>query len=222
MPSSGPQHSNNFPEESLHRLSALALASFREGWSLDTLGLFVSARSATKHRDSSQQVKNTLSYFRGVLSLPTKESPGSLLHNNRRFVSSRQLAAHTLAEAGASSGWEKEARESITLLRYTSSRTIRINLLYNFIFEADGIRSWRAYGIGEGKLQRYSNAGTVASDSMKIVVLQPFTFQQSSRTISVGAEATFSADIFPCDEPSYVLTFSTEEAVEQYMTLGRH
>ena len=92
------------------------------------------------------------------------------------------------------------------------------------MFEANEIRSWRAYmyGIGEGKLQRHSNSETVASDSMKLDVLQPFTSRQSSGTVSVGARAKSSADIFPCDEPSCVLTFSTEEAIEQYMTLGRH
>ena len=71
------------------------------------------------------------------------------------------------------------------------------------------------------ELQRHSNSGTVASDSMKLEIWQPFTSRQSSGTVSAGANKS-SADIFPCDEPSYVLTFSTEEAMEQYMTLGRH
>ena len=77
--------------------------------------------------------------------------------------------------------------------------------------EANEIRSWRAcmYGIGEGKLQRHSNSETVASDSMKLDVLQPFTSRQSSGTVSVGARAKSSADTFPCDEPSCVPTFST-------------
>ena len=57
---------------------------------------------------------------------------------------------------------------------------------------------------------------------MKLEIWQPFTSRQSSGTVSAGARAKSSADIFPCDEPSYVLTFSTEEAMEQYMTLGRH
>ena len=92
------------------------------------------------------------------------------------------------------------------------------------MFEANEIRSWRAYmhGIGEGKLQRHSNSETVASDSMKLDVLQPFTSRQSSGTVSVGARAKSSVDTFPRDEPICVLTFSTEEAMEQYMTLGRH
>ena len=56
---------------------------------------------------------------------------------------------------------------------------------------------------------------------MKLDVWQPFTSRQSSGTVSVGARAKSSADIFPSDEPSCVLTFSTEEAMELYMTLSR-
>ena len=50
------------------------------------------------------------------------------------------------------------------------------------MFEANEIRSWRAYmyGFGEGKLQRHSNSETVASDSMKLDVLQPFTSRQTA------------------------------------------
>ena len=74
----------------------------------------------------------------------------------------------------------------------------------------------------KGNCKCTDNSGIVASDSMKLDVLQPFTSRQSSGTVSVGVRAKSSADIFALDEPSCVLTFSTEEAMEQYMTLGRH
>ena len=71
-------------------------------------------------------------------------------------------------------------------------------LLYNLIFEANGIRSCREYiyGIGEGKLQRHSNSGTVASDSMKLDVLQQFTSRQSSGTVSVVEQEPNPVRIF--------------------------
>ena len=153
----------------------------------------------------------------------------SMKQHIRRYVNENHdvVTASEIMEALHSHGGVKGCRVCVADVSSTSLECEKwpgISLLYNFRFERDGIRSWRAYGIGEGKLQRYRDSEPVyvASDDAKLDVLQPFTSQKSSGSISVGARAKSSADIFSCDEPTCVLTFSTEEAMELHMTLGRH
>ena len=64
--------------------------------------------------------------LRGVRSLPTKSLQGLdyITEGSQAHDSSVEIV-RTLAEAGTSSEWGKEARESMTHLRHTSSRTIR-------------------------------------------------------------------------------------------------
>ena len=62
----------------------------------------------------------------------------------------------------------------------------RSQFLTNLQFEADGVRSWRAYGIGKGKLEKSSHLEPVKQKESNLNILQLFSLPSK-----VGHPATY-------------------------------
>ena len=56
-----------------------------------------------------------------------------------------------------------------------------ISFLTNLQFEADGVRSRRSYGIGKGKLEKYSHLEPVKQKESNLNILQLFSLPSKSR-----------------------------------------
>ena len=84
-----------------------------------------------------------------------------------------------------------------------------ISLLYNFKFNDSGIRVWKAYNIGEGKLVEYKNLQIQPQDIASLVVKQPFGPRQKECGV-IGERVASQSEIFSCSESKCVLTFKSE------------
>ena len=84
-----------------------------------------------------------------------------------------------------------------------------ISLLYNFKFEDSGIRVWKAYNIGEGKLLMYKNLQIQPQDIASLVVKQPFGPRQKECG-DTGEKVASQSEFFSCRESTCALTFKSE------------
>lgn len=147
----------------------------------------------------------------------------------RRYVNEKNdvTTAEDMKKAIESHGGLKGCR--VCVVELDSSKDLPdtnkipgISLLYNFSYEDDGIRTWKAYEIGEGLLLPYTDflrGQTI--DGLKEVL--PF----SSRARALGTVHSSTAvrpdqHIFGCNEPNCVLTFKTELEAQHHMDIGKH
>ena len=96
-----------------------------------------------------------------------------------------------------------------------------ISLLYDFKFEDSGIRVWKAYNIGEGKLLKYKNLQIQPQDIASLVVKQPFGPRQKECGV-IGERVASQSEIFSCSESTCVLTFKSEREAQAHMDSGKH
>ena len=144
----------------------------------------------------------------------------------RRYVNEKNdvVSAEDMKTAIESHGGLTGCR--VTVAELDSSKDLpdenkipSISLLNNFPFEGDGVRMWKAYGIGEevllAKTDFFVRQGI---DGLKII--QPF----SSRVKDVGSVQSSSTtrepqqQIFGCNEESCVLNFKTEREAQNHRT----
>ena len=97
-----------------------------------------------------------------------------------------------------------------------------ISLLYNFRYEEDGLRTWKAYDVGTGLLLPYRNF--VRGQSIEgLKEIMPFSPRNRELgTVQTSSTARSDHHIFGCNEPACVLTFNTEEEAQHHMDTGRH
>ena len=96
-----------------------------------------------------------------------------------------------------------------------------ISLLNNFAFEENGIRTWRAYNIGPGRLLAYDELCVEKQGDTGLKVIQPFSTRAKERgTVSECARPT--AEIFSCSETGCVLTFKTQNEADAHMDSEQH
>ena len=96
-----------------------------------------------------------------------------------------------------------------------------ISLLYNVKYEDNGIRLWKAYGIGAGKPLSYKDLQAQPQDIARLIVKQPFGPRQKERG-AIGQGGTSKSEIFSCSETSCILTFKSEKEAEAHMDSGKH
>ena len=72
-----------------------------------------------------------------------------------------------------------------------------ISLLYNFKFEGGGIRVWKAYNIGEGKLLKYKHLQIQPQDIASLAVKQPFGPREKECGV-IGERVASQSKIFSC------------------------
>ena len=94
----------------------------------------------------------------------------------------------------------------------------------NFSFEADGMRVWQAYGVGEGmkikeleSKQDVSGLERVGEWSHEAMRVQPKKSKAKSKNCEGDPTSTYS-----CLEPACILTFTSLEDADQHMDTERH
>lgn len=97
-----------------------------------------------------------------------------------------------------------------------------ISELNNFCFqETTGIRAWKAYDIGPGRLFSWDKLQASVQGDTGLTVLQPFGIRTKERG-SVGGSVRPRYDIFAGQESGCVLTFMTQAEAEVHMDTGKH
>ena len=95
-----------------------------------------------------------------------------------------------------------------------------ISALNNFQYEEYGIRMWKSYHIGPGRLISYSELGVASQGDTGLRVIQPFG--QATQKGSVGENIRQRSDIYSCQEAGCVLTFKTQAEADNHMDTGKH
>lgn len=96
-----------------------------------------------------------------------------------------------------------------------------ISFLNNFQFEKNGIRAWKAYNVGPGRLLSYSDLIVEKQGDTGLKVIQPFGPRTKQRG-TVSESIRPNNEILSCSETGCVLTFKTEKEAEAHMDSGKH
>ena len=104
--------------------------------------------------------------------------------------------------------------------RNKDSKIPGISVLNNFQYEECGIRVWKAYNIGPGRLIPYSGLGVTPQGDTGIRVVKPFG--QATPRGSVGESVRYQSEIYSCQETGCVLTFKTQAEADNHMDTGKH
>lgn len=146
----------------------------------------------------------------------------------RRFVNENNdvTTAEEMKKALESHGGLRGCRVAVVEIDpskdlHEANKIPDISLLYNFKFEDSGIRVWKAYNIGEGKLLKYKNLQIQPQDIASLVVKQPFGPRQKECGV-IGERVASQSEIFSCSESTCVLTFKSEREVQTHMDSGKH
>ena len=147
----------------------------------------------------------------------------------RRFVNEKNdvVTAEDMKTALESHGGLKGCR--VTVVELDSSQDLQddykipgISLLYNFEYEKKGVRMWKAYGIGKGKLLLYKDFydSERKIDDLKVVL--PFSQRQKEPGTIQSATGEPTQLIFGCNDSTCILTFKTEREAQAHMDTGNH
>ena len=97
-----------------------------------------------------------------------------------------------------------------------------ISLLNSFQFsEESGIRSWRAYDIGPGRLLKYRDLQISVQPDTNLKVIEPFG-QLTKGKGAVGESFRTIANIYSCQENGCVLTFKSQQEADAHMDTAKH
>ena len=145
----------------------------------------------------------------------------------KRWVNERHdvVTAADMKAALESHGGIKGCRVAVvevdtTRERNKDNKIPGISVLNNFQYEERGIRAWKAYNIGLGRLITYSDLGVAPQGDTGLKVIQPFG--QATQRGSVGASVRHKFDIYSCQETGCVLTFKTQAEADSHMDTGKH
>ncbi|KAK3725268.1 hypothetical protein QZH41_001283 [Actinostola sp. cb2023] len=146
----------------------------------------------------------------------------------KRWVSEKHdiLTAEDMKQALESHGGLKGCRAAVVEVDPSRevSNSIKIpgiSLLNNFSFEETGIRAWKTYNVGPGRMLMYSEFKIQTQDDICLKVVEPFGALTKERG-TVGESSRQTAEIFSCRETGCVLTFKTEAEAEAHMDTGKH
>ena len=104
----------------------------------------------------------------------------------------------------------------------TAKKIPGISLLNNFAFTKDGIRAWRAYNIGLGKMIRFEDLNHSLQQETNLQVLHDFGPRNNQVSTIGNTHQPTNTGIFSCCDSSCVLTFKTMADAETHMDIGRH
>ena len=146
----------------------------------------------------------------------------------RRFVNENNdvTTAEEMKKALESHGGLRGCRVAVVEIDpskdlHEANKIPDISLLYNFKFEDGGIRVWKAYNIGEGKLLNYKNLQIQPQEIASLFVKQPFGPRQKECGV-IGERVASQSEIFSCSESTCVLTFKSEREAQAHMDSGKH
>ena len=111
-----------------------------------------------------------------------------------------------------------------TGLEIEVNRIPNFSAFHNFAYEEDGLRMWKAYDIGQGKFEPWSDldvqvpstiALQSASDDLQFWDVQP-------RTMELQKESDTEATLFECNESGCSYTFQSFEALQDHLNFANH
>lgn len=150
----------------------------------------------------------------------------------RRWVNEKHdvTTAENMKEALESHGGLKGCRAAVAKVaplrdNGANNKIPGISLLNNFSYEKNGIRAWRSFEIGAGRLFKYEDLKVQPQQETGLQIIQQF----SSRTRELGSVAVqYDAnsqnrhDIYSCNENDCILTFKTRAEADRHMDTGKH
>ncbi|KAK3738179.1 hypothetical protein QZH41_007176, partial [Actinostola sp. cb2023] len=95
-----------------------------------------------------------------------------------------------------------------------------ISVLYNLQYEENGIRVWKAYNIGPGRLIPFNDLIVVQQGETRLKMIQPFG--QAALRGRVGESVRRKSEIYSCQETGCILTFKTQAEADDHMDTGKH
>ena len=111
-----------------------------------------------------------------------------------------------------------------TRLEIKVNRIPNFSTFHNFSYEEDGLRTWKAYDIGQGKFVSWSDldvqvpstiALQSAGDDLQFWDVQP-------RTMELQKESDTEAPLFKCNESGCSYTFQSYEALQDHLNFANH
>ena len=95
---------------------------------------------------------------------------------------------------------------------------------HNFKFEVEGIRAWRAYGVGLGRFIPYREVITEPQGSTDLIVHENFFPFKEARVYKreTNSENEQSNGLFSCSEPGCNMVFKKFSELENHLDVGEH
>lgn len=133
--------------------------------------------------------------------------------------------AEDLKAALESSGGIKGCRVSVVEVNGLKETGVvkweGISFYSSFRYEEKGIRAWRAFGVGEGRLFAYEDLVKEEQRETCLRVIQPFSCKTTLGSASFKCKAS-GQNLFACEEVGCVKVFVTEAEVQSHMDTGEH
>ena len=136
----------------------------------------------------------------------------------RKALNERKVSGTT-----ACVGKIEEAKNSLVIKKVKGFSTI-----HNFQYESNGIRLWKAYGIGDGKLIKNDflfSSHLERSSLLEVVEGQQFFENNSIRELQIknkNAQQVPSDMMYECTQPGCKQTFDSLNQLEVHLDLGSH
>ena len=93
----------------------------------------------------------------------------------------------------------------------------------NFKFELNGIRVWRAYGVGKGKVIPYQDIIVKPQGPTDLVVdLDFFSVKETRFRKATSSDDEQSSGLFFCSEPGCQMVFKKFSELESHLDVGEH
>lgn len=94
---------------------------------------------------------------------------------------------------------------------------------HNFKFEEDGMRVWKAHGVGQGRLIPYQDIVVKPQDPTGLVVdVDFFPLKEARLHKTTASDSEQSSGIFPCSEPGCQMVFKKFSELESHLDIGEH
>ncbi|KAL9974162.1 hypothetical protein ACROYT_G011171 [Oculina patagonica] len=145
----------------------------------------------------------------------------------KRWVNEKHdvVTAEDMKAALESHGGIKGCRAAVvdvdtTREKNQDSKIPGISVLNNFQYDECGIRVWKAYNIGPGRLITYNDFGAALQGDTGLKVIE--TFGQPTQKGNVGESVRQKFDIYSCQETGCVMTFKTQAEADDHMDTGKH
>ena len=133
--------------------------------------------------------------------------------------------AEDLKAALESSGGIKGCRVSVVEVNGLKETGVvkweGVSFYSSFRYEEKGIRAWRAFGVGEGRLFAYEDLVKEEQRETCLRVIQPFSCKTTLGSASFKCKAN-GQNLFACEEAGCVKVFVTVAEVQSHMDTGEH
>lgn len=150
----------------------------------------------------------------------------------RRYVNEHNdvTTASEMKKALESHGGVKGCRFAVSEINESVVKTERkwkgISYLYNFSFESsESIHAWKAFGVGEGVSTSYKSLGPSLPHETNLKVIEEFCSPETkAHGVFKASTENSSGDrsLFHCQEIGCVSSFSTMDALDNHMNVGKH